>query len=110
VLLDGGRIALGTITARDLAETEALEEDTEGLINFSRDIEGVDIAVLLREIDDHNVKISMRSRQGLNSAAILKPLGGGGHDAAAGATLEMSLKQATGVVLRRVREVLAEEL
>jgi len=108
-LLDGGRIAVGTITARDLAETEALEEDTEGLINYARDIEGVDIAVLLREVDDSNVKISMRSREGLNSAAILGPFGGGGHDAAAGATLEMSLKQATAAVLRRVREVLAEE-
>lgn len=108
-LLDGGRIALGTITARDLAETEALEEDTEGLINYARDIEGVDIAVLLREVDDSNVKISMRSREGLNSAAILGSFGGGGHDAAAGATLEMSLRQATAAVLRRVREVLAEE-
>ena len=33
-LLDGGRIALGTVTAKDMAESEALEEDTEGLINF----------------------------------------------------------------------------
>ncbi|HQM49130.1 MAG TPA: DHH family phosphoesterase [Candidatus Hydrogenedentes bacterium] len=109
VLLDGGRIALGTISARDMAETEALDEDTEGLINFARNIEGVDVAMLLREVDEHTVKLSMRSREGLNSAEILKPLGGGGHGAAAGATLEMSLRQAMAFSLRRVREVLSEK-
>ncbi|MFO7976848.1 MAG: DHH family phosphoesterase [Candidatus Hydrogenedentota bacterium] len=109
-LLDGGRIALGTITARDIAEAGALDEDTEGFINFARDIDGVEIAVFLREVDDHTVKVSMRSREGLNSAAILGPLGGGGHGAAAGATLEVPLKRATALVLRRVREVLAEKL
>ncbi len=109
-LMDGGRIALGTVTARDMRESEALEEDTEGLINLARNIQGVDVAMLLREVDAHTVKLSVRSRECLNSAEILKPLGGGGHAAAAGATLEMPLRQATAVVLRRVREVLQENL
>jgi phosphoesterase RecJ-like protein len=109
-LLDGGRIALGTVTAKDMAESEALEEDTEGLINFARNIEGVDVAMLFREVDNHTVKLSLRSREGVNSAGILRSLGGGGHAAAAGTTLEMPLRQATALALRHVREALQETL
>jgi phosphoesterase RecJ-like protein len=109
-LLDGGRIAMGTVTVKDMTETEALEEDTEGLINFARNITGVDIAMLFREVDDHTVKLSLRSRECFNSADILKPMGGGGHAAAAGVTLEMPLRQAVAVSLRRVREIMQEQL
>ena len=109
-LLDGGRIALGTVTAKDMAESEALEEDTEGLINFARNIEGVDVAMLFREVDNHTVKLSLRSREGVNSAGILRSLGGGGHAAAAGTTLEMPLRQATALALCHVREALQETL
>ncbi len=106
-LLDGGRIAVGTLSAADLAECEAREEDTEGLINLAHNIRGVEVTMLFREVDDTTVKLSLRSREGLNSAEILSTLGGGGHTAAAGATLEMPLQQAMSVALRRVRESLA---
>jgi phosphoesterase RecJ-like protein len=109
-LLDGGRIALGTVTAADMTESEALEEDTEGLINFARNIEGVEVALLFREVDPNTVKLSLRSREGVNSAEIAHLLGGGGHAAAAGVTIELPLRQATTVALHHVREALQDTL
>lgn len=103
-----GRYAFTTITLKEMEEAGANPEDLDGLVNYTRNIEGVDVGMLLREVDGGSVKVSMRSGADFNSAKVLQLFGGGGHAAAAGATLEGPLDRARGRILNEVRRALRE--
>jgi len=102
------RYAWSYLTARDLSEADADSEDVEGLVNFLRNLEGIEIGVLFRELEKGKVKVSMRAARPFNAGQILKPLGGGGHPGAAGAKLHEPLDQAMDAVLSAIDAALGE--
>jgi len=89
------RIAVMTVTQDDLKLTGALPEDCEELIDYARQIMGVEIAVMIRETDDHKYKVSMRSKYYADVSAIASKYGGGGHIRAAGYMSEGELNAIT---------------
>lgn len=91
------------LTEADFAECEALPEDSDGLVNFARNLEGITVGALFRELDGGITKVSLRSKDGFNSASLLSAFGGGGHAGAAGATLQMPLSEATAAVCAAVQ-------
>lgn len=101
--LDSGSVALADIYVNDLQETGALNEDTDGLINYLRNIEGVRLAMLFRETEDGKTKVSFRTQPDINAAEICRAFGGGGHAAAAGATLPWPITLAKEQVLNYLR-------
>ncbi|WP_019119166.1 DHH family phosphoesterase [Brevibacillus massiliensis] len=101
------RVAALKVSHADLAETNAAPDDLSGLVNYGRNIEGVEVGVLLTENAPGVVKVSLRSRSLVDVAEIAKSLGGGGHARAAGCTLKGGLEQAEGLVLAKLGEALA---
>ena len=99
---EDGRVAWSYLDEADLALATASHEDTNGLVNFTRNIEGVDVGILFRQSAPSEVKLSMRAKKGINAAQVLKPFGGGGHAGAAGATLAMDLETARVAILDAV--------
>ena len=99
----GGKIAMVRLTGAVIERSGADESELEGIANIPRRIEGVEIGVLLREVAD-GCKISMRTAPGVNASDICGILGGGGHPAAAGATISGSLDEAADRVLRAIEE------
>ena len=87
------RVATLTLAARDFAEVGASEGESEGIVNYAIEIEGVLAAALLRETP-RGVKCSLRARTPLDATRVAVPLGGGGHAAAAGCTLALPLAAA----------------
>ncbi|NUO18236.1 bifunctional oligoribonuclease/PAP phosphatase NrnA [bacterium] len=59
-------------------------EDPDNLIDLGRAIEGVEVAVLLSEMKDDKIRVSLRSKSRVNVSAIAEMFGGGGHERAAG--------------------------
>ena len=86
-LADQKRIAYTWVTVEMFEESGAKREDTEGLIDYARAIEGVVVALLFEEMaEPGKVRISLRSKHpkvDVNSVA--RRFGGGGHREAAGA-------------------------
>lgn len=105
---DCERYAWSYLTERDLEQADADQEDVEGLVNFVRNLEGIEVGMLFRELKPKKIKVSMRSRRGVHAGHILNPLGGGGHAGAAGAILHMPLDEAMRVVRKRVADTLGE--
>ena len=68
-------------------------EDTEEIANYPRMIKGVEVAAFFREVDKGAYKISLRSKSGVNVAAIAESFGGGGHYNAAGCKIEGTLQE-----------------
>jgi phosphoesterase RecJ-like protein len=102
-----GRLAWLWVTHRDLARTCAAEEDCEGIVNFAVCISGVEVAVFLCELSQQNIRLSLRSKGKVNVAAVAEKLGGGGHENAAGCTLEGPLPRALDEILAELRRTLA---
>ena len=105
-----GELAWARLTDDMLREADALPEDNEGIVNYLMEMEGVRMAVLASQRGDAT-KFSLRCRAPLNVARdVAAPLGGGGHDLAAGITLELPMETALDKVLSLAREVLARDL
>ena len=97
------RLAWLWVTVEDMVRTCASEEDCEGIVNFALCASGVEAAVFLREMPDERIRLSLRSKGRVNVAAIAERLGGGGHESAAGCTLEGPLERALDEILDQVR-------
>lgn len=98
-----GRVALCPIPLEVERETGVTEDDLEDVSNFARNIEGVDLAVTLRTVEGGDTKVSVRCAPLYDAAAVCLRLGGGGHRAAAGATLPVNQNRAKILVLEALR-------
>ncbi len=76
------------------------EDDTDGLIDILRSIEGVMLAIFLEEMDSGKIRISLRSKTPLVSVSeIASRFGGGGHAMAAGIRMSCPIEEARAKVL-----------
>ena len=103
-----GRLAWMSVTQEDMSRTSAAEEDCEGLVNYAIGISGVDVAVFLRELSNHRVRLSLRSKGNINVASIAERFGGGGHCHASGCTVDGPLPVATESILSSLRECIQD--
>ncbi len=103
---DKGAIGTMTLTLGDFIKSKASDDDTENLINLVRNLDTVQIAAFLKERSDGRIKLSLRSKNGINVANVAKLFGGGGHSYAAGAVLEGPLDKALKAVLTACQSVL----
>jgi phosphoesterase RecJ-like protein len=91
------------VSQHDMERTHAAEEDCEGIVNYAIGIAGMEVAVFLRELADHRVRLSLRSKGKVNVATIAERFGGGGHENASGCTLDGPLAAATDLILAYLR-------
>ena len=104
-LYDDGRTAVVSLTLDMLSQVGAKEEDIDDISAFVGQIEGVKTGVTLRELRPGVCKISLRTDPGdLNASHVCAILGGGGHAAAAGATLEAGVEETKKAVLAAIEQ------
>ncbi|WP_458119132.1 DHH family phosphoesterase [Paenibacillus sp. Z6-24] len=101
-----GKIAYVYVTPEHMIQAGAENEDLEGIVNFTRNIQGVEVGIFFKVINDNAVKASMRSAGKVDVAAIAQQFDGGGHIKAAGCRLEGSLNEVIEKVVQRVKESL----
>lgn len=88
----GGRACVGILPAGIFESTGSDPEDTEGLVDYARSIEGVDIGALIEQRADGSVKASLRAKDPAYRVDLVAgQFNGGGHACAAG----LNLKQET---------------
>ncbi len=90
-LLCDNKVAFTYITKQDEEECGTTDGDQEGIVNYGRNIEGVEVSIFVRELEDKR-KISLRSNEYLDVSLIATKYGGGGHMKAAGIGTDMSLE------------------
>ncbi len=100
----GGRIAAITV---DTDSLENAAETTEGYINYPRNIEGVEIAIMFKPENDTATRVSFRSRR-CDVSRLALAFGGGGHARASGCTVAGGLAAAKKQVLAAAGQLLAE--
>lgn len=101
-----GRILFLTLDRAHAKFFSASLEYSEGIIDFAMAVQGVDVAVLFKEISAQKVHVSFRSRRGIDINTIAEYFGGGGHPNAAGCTIEANLITAQKAILESVLKLL----
>ena len=86
----------------------ATETDAEDLSSLGRQIEGIECAVTFRELKPNVWKLSVRTDKRVNATRVCARLGGGGHPAAAGCTVEAPLAQVKEALLASLRAEVAD--
>ena len=94
-----GQIALICITAEMMRTTGAVDNDTEAIPSIPRQIEGVKIAITVKQKGEQLFRISLRTTEEADASAICSQLGGGGHKAAAGCSYEGTLEEAVRTIV-----------
>ncbi len=94
-----------TLTMKQMEEINAADVDSDGIINLARDIECVEAAIFLKELEQEKIKVGLRSKKVIDMAAVALRFGGGGHVRAAGCTLHGTIEE----VKQKVLEAIIEE-
>jgi len=83
-----GRAGVLSVTTEMVEGARASWEDIEGMVNWARNVDGVQIGVLLTTAKGGGVRVSMRSRsERIDVGKVCMTLGGGGHPGAGGCHL-----------------------
>ena len=102
-----GRIAVMRVTRGMFQRAGVDPVDAQEMADLPRSVACVQVGVLLTELpEDNAVKISLRSRGGLNIEPIARAFGGGGHPAAAGCRIHGTLEEAEAILTGRLKELL----
>lgn len=94
-----GPVASIWVTQEEMNQFNAKEEDCEGLVNYALSIYDVQVAILLRELPDKRVRVSLRSKGEINVASVAEHFGGGGHECASGFSIDGPLQDALSRIL-----------
>ncbi len=106
----GGHLVWGELTQELLSANGGEAHEPDGLSGEMRGIQGVEVAILLREAHDGSARVSLRSTGRVNVSAIAATLGGGGHVAAAGAEVPGPYAEARHKVVETVCRQAAAQL
>lgn len=105
----GGRVCIGVLPMGIFDRTGATVEDTEGLVDYARCIDGVEIGVLIEERPG-TIKASLRGMHSVyRMDTLAAQFNGGGHASAAGlnyqATLDEFYPRLLAAVTQRLNEI-----
>ena len=101
-----GKIAFLHVSSEMFKQTGTEKEHTEGLVSMARSIEGIEVAVFLRQESAMDWKVSLRSKEYVDVAQIAGRYGGGGHRRAAGCVISAPLD----AIKRRLRNSIEEAM
>jgi len=98
---EDGSVAWIALTENEMISCGARDEDLDGVVNYAKNIEGVEVGLIFREKSDGVVKVGFRAHS-IDVSKLAEVFGGGGHARAAGCFLEMSMQEAVEKVLSLV--------
>ncbi len=100
-VVGNGKISYMLITQKDFEEVNAIESDTDNIVEYSITVENVVLGMLFIEHKD-GFKVSFRSKGNIPVNKLAKEFSGGGHTNAAGVRLHDSkLKEMLPKILKR---------
>ena len=107
-LSGNGAVATALLLPGMYERSGATHQDAEGLIDQPRSIAGVEVVGLIRQIDDGEFKISLRSRGLLDVESIARRYSGGGHRNAAGCRMSGTIVQVRAALVRELEELVSK--
>lgn len=102
---ENGKIAVMTVTREMLEKSGALDEDCD-IVGLGRNVKGVEIAVMLREKDNGEIKVNLRSNTDFDVARLAASFSGGGHKKASGFSAKGHIEDVKSELLCKIKQSL----
>lgn len=102
-LLNNDKIAFTYLTQEDLEKVNAMSGDHEGIVEFGRDVEGVEVSIFLKEIEN-GYRVSLRSNGSVDVNEIAKIFNGGGHKYSSGFESNLAFKDLKEKLIKSISE------
>jgi phosphoesterase RecJ-like protein len=99
-----GHLAILLVTENILRNSGASPADTDGLIEYARDIKGVEVGILLKELKSGEIKVGLRSKYQVDVSKVAGAFGGGGHSKASGCTIYGSIEDAKNMLISVLKD------
>lgn len=100
------RICVITITQEMYERTGSSELETEAIAPLTRQTEGVEIGLTIREKADGTCKCSVRTYESVDASVLAGSFGGGGHKQAAACKFSCGVEEAKAMLVERAKELL----
>ena len=100
------RVCIITITQDMYKQTGATESDTEAIAPLTRQIEGIEIGLTIREKPNGECKCSIRTFESVDASSFAAAFGGGGHKQASACRFECSVEEAKKRLISKCEEFL----
>jgi len=98
-----GKVGVLSITPEELENYNVDTQDLEGMVDFARNIKGAEVGIFIKPRNGE-YKISLRSNNYVDVAAIAGEFGGGGHVRAAGCKfVNMSIEEIKEALLEKLK-------
>jgi phosphoesterase RecJ-like protein len=101
---ESGQVATIHVSAADMMETAASDEDSDGIVNYALSIGDVEAVAFFKEVESDAFRVSLRSKGKINVARVAEKFGGGGHKNASGCTLRGDLDSLRAELTERLKE------
>ncbi len=102
------RVALIVISQALLQKIQVDVAELDGISAIPRQIEGVDIGIILKERPEGGYKVSIRTGATVDASELCKQLGGGGHARAAGCAIDADLETTKNKLLKVIQPIFQE--
>lgn len=99
-----GEIAGVTLSNKQMALAGATNAHTDGIVDYCIDQAGVRMAYFARETENGTIKVSLRALSPFRVDEVSERFGGGGHQLAAGCTLDGPLDEAVKNIEQALEE------
>ena len=103
---EDGRLATMSLSRQTQLSLGANDQHIEGMINYARNIQNVEVAIFFRELTGQRVKVSFRSKYFVDVNLLAKKFGGGGHVRASGCTVEGTLLEVKEMIVKEAKNFL----
>lgn len=100
---DNGRIATMRQTLEMRRIAGAVDGDNNGFVNIPLAAREVVASVYMREVSEGKYRVSLRSKGDINVARVAEKFGGGGHNNAAGLSIEGDWDTAEAEIVNKLR-------
>lgn len=100
------RICVATVTQDMYARTGSNEQETEAIAPLTRQTEGVEIGLSIREKPDKSCKCSIRTFESVDASILAASFGGGGHKQAAACRFDCGVEEAKRLLIEKCKELL----
>ena len=102
-----GKLAITAVPDEMFTQYNAGRDDIADVVSRLRDIDGVELAVVLREAEDGSVRGNLRSQETFDCSKFAESYGGGGHVRAAGFTVTgKDMTELKDEIIARVKDLL----
>jgi bifunctional oligoribonuclease and PAP phosphatase NrnA len=98
-----GRLAILSLEHAQLSQEPYRGEDTDGFVDYAASLQGVEVALFLREHQPGEIRVSLRAKHAFDVRAVAEVFGGGGHRKASGARLSGSIAEAKARLVAEIQ-------